>query len=81
MFILGPNDSDFSDRRPRAKDHRHYRMQHRFRLPRSSSLRAAAADEGIDVRVLEMDVTSDTSVNAAAETVLSESGAPDAVIT
>ena len=46
----------------------------------ASALRSAAADEGIDVRVLEMDVASDASVNAAAEIVLSESGAPDAVI-
>lgn len=45
----------------------------------AGALRSAAADEGIDVRVLEMDVTSDASVNAAAEIVLSESGAPDAV--
>ena len=46
----------------------------------ASALRSAATDEGIDLRVLDMDVTSDTSVNAAAETVLRESGAPDAVI-
>ena len=46
----------------------------------AGALRSAAADEGIDLRVLEMDVTSDASVNAAAATVLSESGAPDAVV-
>ncbi len=46
----------------------------------AGALRSAAADEGIDLRVLEMDVTSDASVNAAAETVLAESGAPDALI-
>ncbi len=46
----------------------------------AGALRSAAAEEGIDLRVLEMDVTLDASVNAAAETVLSESGAPDAVI-
>ena len=46
----------------------------------AGALRSVAADEGVDLRVLEMDVMSDVSVNAAAETVLSESGAPDAVI-
>ena len=46
----------------------------------ASALRSVASDEGIDIRVLEMDVASEASVNAAAETVLSESGAPDAVI-
>lgn len=44
----------------------------------AESLRAAAADG--DLRVLEMDVTSDASVNAAAATVLAESGAPDVVV-
>lgn len=46
----------------------------------AGALRSAAAEEGIDLRVLEMDVTSDASVNTAAETVLSESGAPDVVV-
>jgi NAD(P)-dependent dehydrogenase (short-subunit alcohol dehydrogenase family) len=46
----------------------------------AGELRQAAADEGIDIRVLEMDVSSEASVNAAAETVLAESGAPYAVI-
>jgi NAD(P)-dependent dehydrogenase (short-subunit alcohol dehydrogenase family) len=46
----------------------------------AGQLRQAAADEGIDLRVLEMDVASDVSVNSAAETVLAESGAPYAVI-
>jgi NAD(P)-dependent dehydrogenase (short-subunit alcohol dehydrogenase family) len=46
----------------------------------AGALRSVAADEGVDLRVLEMDVMSDVSVNAAAETVLAESGAPDALI-
>ena len=46
----------------------------------AEALTTAAAAEGIDLRVLEMDVTSDASVNAAAQTVLNESGAPDVVI-
>lgn len=46
----------------------------------AGALRQAATDEGIDIRVLEMDVMSDESVTAAAETVLIESGAPDVVI-
>ena len=46
----------------------------------AGTLRAAASDEGIDLRVLEMDVTSDASVSAAAKTVIADSGAPDALI-
>jgi NAD(P)-dependent dehydrogenase (short-subunit alcohol dehydrogenase family) len=46
----------------------------------AGALLATAAAEGIDLRVLEMDVTSDASVNAAAATVLAESGAPDVVV-
>ena len=46
----------------------------------ADALRATAEAEGIDLRVLEMDVTSDASVNAAAATVLAESGAPDVVV-
>lgn len=46
----------------------------------AGALRATAETEGIDLRVLEMDVTSDESVNAAAATVLAESGAPDVVV-
>jgi NAD(P)-dependent dehydrogenase (short-subunit alcohol dehydrogenase family) len=46
----------------------------------AGELRRAAADEGIDIRVLEMDVTSEASVQAAADSVLSESGAPYALI-
>jgi NAD(P)-dependent dehydrogenase (short-subunit alcohol dehydrogenase family) len=44
------------------------------------ALRALAADERLDLRVLEVDVTSTSSVDAAAATVLEESGAPDVVI-
>jgi len=39
-----------------------------------------AASEGIDLRVLDLDVTSDESVQAAAATVMAESGAPDVVV-
>ncbi len=44
------------------------------------AIRALAAAAQIDLRVLEMDVTSTASVDAAAATVLAESGAPDVVI-
>jgi NAD(P)-dependent dehydrogenase (short-subunit alcohol dehydrogenase family) len=43
-------------------------------------LRTLAAGEKLDLRVLEIDVTSNISVDAAAAKVLAESGAPDAVI-
>lgn len=46
----------------------------------ANELRGLVQSEGIDLRVLEMDVTSDASVEAAAETVTTESGAPDVVI-
>ena len=46
----------------------------------AGALLAAAVDEGIDLRVLEMDVTSDAPVSAAAKTVIAESGAPDVLI-
>jgi len=46
----------------------------------AAELRGLVQSEGIDLRVLEMDVTSDASVEAAAETVTTESGAPDVVI-
>lgn len=46
----------------------------------AGSLRALASAEGIDLRVVELDVCSTESVNAAAATVLAESGAPDVVI-
>jgi NAD(P)-dependent dehydrogenase (short-subunit alcohol dehydrogenase family) len=46
----------------------------------AGSLRALAAAEGIDLRVLELDVASTESVDSAAAVVLAESGAPDVVI-
>ena len=46
----------------------------------AAELRGLVQSEGIDLRVLELDVTSDESVDAAAETVIAESGAPDVVI-
>jgi NAD(P)-dependent dehydrogenase (short-subunit alcohol dehydrogenase family) len=47
---------------------------------KAGELRTLAAKEKIDLRVMEMDVTSDQSVDAAAARVLAESGAPDVVI-
>jgi len=46
----------------------------------AAELRGLVQSEGIDLRVLEMDVTSDASVEDAAATVVAESGAPDVVI-
>lgn len=46
----------------------------------AGELRRLATDEDLDLRVLELDVTSDGSVEAAAATVLAESGAPDVVV-
>ena len=46
----------------------------------ANGLRALASADGIDLRVLELDVCSTASVDAAAATVLAESGAPDVVI-
>lgn len=46
----------------------------------AEELRALGAAEGIDLRVLELDVTSTDSVDAAAARILAESGAPDVVI-
>lgn len=46
----------------------------------ANELRALAKAENLDLRVLEMDVTSSHSVDAAAKTVLAESGAPDVVV-
>lgn len=46
----------------------------------AAELRGLVQSEGIDLRVLEMDVTSDASVEAAAAMVTAESGAPDVVI-
>jgi NAD(P)-dependent dehydrogenase (short-subunit alcohol dehydrogenase family) len=43
-------------------------------------VQALAAAEGLDLRVLELDVTSTSSVNSAAAKVLAESGAPAVVI-
>jgi NAD(P)-dependent dehydrogenase (short-subunit alcohol dehydrogenase family) len=43
-------------------------------------LEALAAKEKLDLRVLDLDVTSSTSVDAAAAKVLAESGAPDAIV-
>ena len=43
-------------------------------------LRALAVAEGIDLRVMEIDVTSTNSVDSAAAKILAESGAPDVVI-
>ncbi len=44
------------------------------------ALRERADAEGLDLRVLDLDVTSTASVDAAAGKVLAESGAPDVVI-
>lgn len=46
----------------------------------ADELRTLATTTSIDLRVLDMDVTSDASVNAAAATVLAESGAPDVIV-
>ncbi|WP_412061326.1 SDR family oxidoreductase [Rubrivirga sp. IMCC45206] len=44
------------------------------------ALRDLAQAEGLDLRVLDLDVTSDASVGAAAESVLETWGAPDVVV-
>jgi len=44
------------------------------------ALRNLAAAEGLDLRIMELDVTSTSSVDLAAAKVLAESGAPDVVI-
>ena len=46
----------------------------------AGSLRALAATEGLDLRVMELDVISTRSIDSAAAKVLAESGAPDVVI-
>lgn len=46
----------------------------------AGALAEIAASEGIDLRVLELDVGSTESVDSAAETVIAESGAPDVVV-
>jgi NAD(P)-dependent dehydrogenase (short-subunit alcohol dehydrogenase family) len=48
--------------------------------PVAEELRGLVQSEGIDLRVLDLDVMSDASVNSAAEAVIAESGAPDVVI-
>ena len=45
----------------------------------AGEMRALADSEGLDLRALELDVTADDSVNAAAVQALEESGAPDVV--
>lgn len=46
----------------------------------AAALKDLAAGERIDLRVLELDVTSDASVDAASAAVIAESGAPDVLI-
>ncbi|NEZ03532.1 SDR family oxidoreductase [Wenzhouxiangella sp. XN201] len=46
----------------------------------AEELNNAAETEDIDLRVLELDVASTGSVNAAAKAILAESGAPDVVV-
>jgi NAD(P)-dependent dehydrogenase (short-subunit alcohol dehydrogenase family) len=46
----------------------------------AEELTKLAAREGIDLRVVELDVASTESVNAAAEAILEQSGAPDVVV-
>jgi len=46
----------------------------------ADELRELASSEGLDLHVLELDVTSDDSVNAACTQVIAEAGAPDVVV-
>lgn len=46
----------------------------------AAELRDWATANSVDLRVVEMDVTSESSVDAAAKQILAESGAPDVVI-
>lgn len=46
----------------------------------ASELEVLASAEGLDLRVLDLDVTSDASVASGAERVVDESGAPDVVV-
>jgi len=46
----------------------------------AGSLRALAAAQGLDLRVMDLDVISTRSIDSAAAKVLAESGAPDVVI-
>ncbi|MFI6253570.1 SDR family NAD(P)-dependent oxidoreductase [Streptomyces sp. NPDC051016] len=48
--------------------------------PRARELRDVAAARGVDIRVVELDVTSQESADAAVETVIAESGDLDVVI-
>ena len=48
--------------------------------PRAQELRDFAATEGVDLRVLELDVASQESADAAVRAVVAESGGPDVVI-
>ncbi|MFG2971252.1 SDR family NAD(P)-dependent oxidoreductase [Streptomyces sp. NPDC048288] len=48
--------------------------------PRARELRDVAAARGVDIRVIELDVTSQESADAAVETVIAESGDLDVVI-
>jgi NAD(P)-dependent dehydrogenase (short-subunit alcohol dehydrogenase family) len=44
------------------------------------ALRSVADGESVDLRVLDLDVTEEASIEAAARTVVAESGAPDVVV-
>lgn len=46
----------------------------------AESLRALAREESLDLHLLEVDVTSDAQVEAAAKRVIAESGGPDVVV-
>lgn len=46
----------------------------------AQALAGAATREGLDLNILELDVTSTPSVEAAAAVILAEAGAPDAVV-
>lgn len=46
----------------------------------ASALESLASDGGLDLRILDLDVTSDESVDSAARRVEEESGAPDVVV-
>ncbi|MFJ3778217.1 SDR family oxidoreductase [Streptomyces sp. NPDC090075] len=48
--------------------------------PRAGELRDFAAARGVDIRVVELDVTSQESAEAAVETVIAESGGLDVVV-
>lgn len=48
--------------------------------PRAGELRDAAAAEGVDLRVIELDVSSQESADAAVRTVLADGGGLDVVV-